>query len=459
MNTTMIALAIASIMIVVGLFLRANVKPLRKMLVPTCVIAGVLGLIFMNLVAPHINMGGVNVKVYTDIVNVLFTISFIAIGLTSNEENTKKKESGMVRGAVGMGIIWSFLYGLTAIIGVLLIGVIGKPFGMDAMYGILIPFGFCQGPGQAATYGTIFSDMYGYQNADMVAISFAVIGFIFAFLIGVPLAKYGMKKGYTKYKTEINETVERGILYETEQKESMGTITTHSANIESLSVHLAVICISYLLGIGMASVVARIPAIGETFAAMTFLWGMIAASIIKAIMKKLGVYYLISSPLMSKVTGFTSDYLVVCAFMAVQISTIGSWLIPIMIECIVCALVTFAISYYFGSRLGSDHDFERVLGIYGTCTGTVPSGVALVRMVDSQLRTQTTMELGMMNVAMMANSPVLILMTLVGLGTITMPVALGGIAISLIVYLILLKVTGSWKKTGFSLKKDYIAEN
>ena len=176
-------------------------------------------------------------------------------------------------------------------------------------------------------------------------------------------------------------------------------------------------------------------------------------------MKKLGVYYLISSPLMSKVTGFTSDYLVVCAFMAVQISTIGSWLILIMIECIVCALVTFAISYYFGSRLGSDHDFERVLGIYGTCTGTVPSGVALVRMVDSQLRTQTTMELGMMNVAMMANSPVLILMTLVGLGTITMPVALGGIAISLIVYLILLKVTGSWKKTGFSLKKDYIAEN
>ena len=51
MNTTMIALAMASIMIIVGLFLRANVKPLRKMLVPTCVIAGVLGLIFMNLVA------------------------------------------------------------------------------------------------------------------------------------------------------------------------------------------------------------------------------------------------------------------------------------------------------------------------------------------------------------------------------------------------------------------------
>lgn len=94
MNTTMIALAMASIMIIVGLFLRANVKPLRKMLVPTCVIAGVLGLIFMNLVAPNINMGGVNVKVYTDIVNVLFTISFIAIGLTSNEENTKKKKVG-----------------------------------------------------------------------------------------------------------------------------------------------------------------------------------------------------------------------------------------------------------------------------------------------------------------------------------------------------------------------------
>lgn len=462
MNTTMIALAITSVMIVMGMFLRAKVKPLRKMLVPTCVIAGILGLVFMNLMAPHISMGGVNTKVYTDIVNVLFTISFIAIGLTSNEEEKKekngRKESGLVRGALGMGLIWSLLYGLTAIIGVLLISVIGKPFGMDAMYGILIPFGFCQGPGQAATYGTIFSDMYGFANADMVAISFAVVGFIFAFVIGVPLAKYGMKKGYARYHTEIDEVVERGFLYKEEQKESMGTVTTHSANIESVAVHAAVICISYLFGLGLASIMALVPVIGETFAAMTFMWGMLAASIIKAVMKKLGIYYLISSPFMGKITGLTSDYLVVCAFMAVQVSTIGSWIVPIIIECAICAGVTFLVCFYFGSRLGSDHDFERILGLYGTSTGTVPSGIALVRIVDSGLKTPTTIELGMMNAMMMLNAPVLTLITLAGLGTVSMPAALGGIAFSLLVYLILLKITGSWRKPIFSLKKGYQVE-
>lgn len=462
MNSTMIALGIASVMIMLGLWLRAKVKPLGKMLVPTCVIGGILGLIFMNVIAPHIPMGGVDVDIYTNIVNVLFTISFIAIGLSSSEEEKTeknadgKKQSGMVRGALGMGIIWSLLYGLTSIIGVLLIGIIGKPLGMDAMYGILIPFGFCQGPGQAATYGTIFADLYGYQNADMVAISFAVIGFIFAFLFGVPLAKYGIKKGYTKYKTTINESVERGILYPKEQKESMGTVTTHSANIESLAVHVAVICICYLLGLGIAEVIAMIPVVGESFAAMTFLWGMMAASIVKSIMKKLGIYYLLSSPMVGKITGLTSDYLVVCAFMAIQMSTIGVWIVPILVECLICAIITFVICFYFGARLGSDHDFERILGLYGTSTGTVPSGVALVRMVDTRLKTPTTIELGMMNMAMMLNTPVMILITLAGLGTISLMPALAGIAVCIIVFLILLKVTGCWRKPEFTLKNGYV---
>ena len=93
-----------------------------------------------------------------------------------------------------MGIVWCILYTLTAILGVIIVALIGKTVNMDSMYGILIPFAFCQGPGQASTYGRIFEQLYGYQNAEMVALTFAIIGFLVAFLIGVPLAKYGLKK-------------------------------------------------------------------------------------------------------------------------------------------------------------------------------------------------------------------------------------------------------------------------
>lgn len=86
--------------------------------------------------------------------------------------------------------------------------------------------------------------------------------------------------------------------------------------------------------------------------------------------------------------------------MAIQVGIIGNWIVPILLASVASGIVTFFICLFFGERLGSDHDFERVLGVFGTSTGTTPSGVSLLRMVDPKLQTSTGAELGMMNMAM-----------------------------------------------------------
>ena len=43
-----------------------------------------------------------------------------------------------------MGLLWDILYGLTPLIGFIVILLVGTPFGMDAKYGLMIPFAFCQ---------------------------------------------------------------------------------------------------------------------------------------------------------------------------------------------------------------------------------------------------------------------------------------------------------------------------
>ena len=45
--------------------------------------------------------------------------------------------------------------------------------------------------------------------------------------------------------------------------------------------------------------------------------------------------------LQSKITSWTSDYLVVCAFMAVAFNVIGDWIIPMLVECAIMTVVTF----------------------------------------------------------------------------------------------------------------------
>lgn len=469
MNNVMMALAIASVMLCIGMLCRAKIKFLQKMLVPVSVIAGVLGFIFMNTAGIKLNIG-TNVTAFSEIVNVMFALSFISIGLTGGKKRKEKektgkqdkkekgqKSSGMVRGAIGMGLIWCLLYALTAAVGVLIIQFVGKGVGMKPIYGILIPFAFCQGPGQASTYGRIFEQTYGFQNAEMVALTFAIVGFLAAFLFGVPLAKYGLKKGLAKNNYKISKSVEKGYYTPQEQRESLGKVTTHSANIETVTIHFALMGVCYLIALGLAKIVTFVPVLGPTFGAMLFFWGMIAAYIVKAVLRKMKVEYLLNDALQGRVTGWLSDYLVVCAFMAIQVGVIGTWLIPILIECAICAVITFLVCVYFGSRLGGDHDFERVLGLYGTSTGTTPSGVALVRMVDPRLATSTTNELGMMNLAMMFSTPTMLLITLAGIGTVSLPIAVGGILATVILYMVLLKVFGVWrKKPSFSLRKGIL---
>lgn len=467
MNSAMVALGVASIMICLGMVLRAKVPFLRKMLVPVSVIAGALGFIFMNIIYGVLdwNLGGANSTMYTQIVDILFTISFISIGLTDAKKKKaapanegKKNSGGVMKGALGMGMVWCALYTLTPVIGYLVIAIAGKPVGMAPEYGLLIPFGFCQGPGQAANYGKIFDETYGFPNSSQVAITFAVVGFLAAFFVGVPLAKLGLRKKIVRHVGKVNESVEKGIFTVEEQREPMGKVTTHSGSLETMAFHFALIGVCYILAVGISKAISFIPIFGPTFSNMMFFCGMIAAYIVKAIMKKLHVDYIKNDVFQAKITGWTSDYLVVCAFMAVQLSAVGSWLLPILIECVVVVAVTVLACVYFCQRIGGENDFERMLGLYGTSTGTVPSGMALIRMVDPKLETSTGVELGLMNITMFLSTPGMILLTLGMTNVIPVPAMCIGMAIVGILYIIVLKPMKLWNKPTFTLRKGRIMD-
>lgn len=466
MYSVVVAFGVASVMLCLGMVIRAKVPFFRHMLMPTSVIGGIVGLILMNTLFSKIDLGGMSTTDFSSIVDVFFVMSFISIGLTGGKKKKKqeakgskeKKKNGAFRGAMGMALIWCILYAVQPLIGILVTSLAGKAVDMDPMYGILVPFAFCQGPGQASTYGKLFENTYGYANAEMVALTYAVIGFIVAFGIGVPVARYGLKKGIARNNSKINSSVERGYFTPEEQREPLGKSTFHSGNIETFAAHFAIMGVTYLLALGLAAIIRLIPGIGPTFAAMLFMWGMFAAYIVKWIMEKLHISYLINNAFQSRITGFFSDYLVVSSFMAIQVGIIGKWILPIIIAGIIIAFVTFFISLYFGQRLGSDHDFERVLGVYGTSTGTTPSGLSLVRMVDPRLQTSTGAELGVMNMGMLFSTPTMLFITFAGLHYISLPIACAGMFATIFVYLILLKVFGVWKKPTFTLAKGRISD-
>lgn len=448
----MMAFGWAGIMLCMGMFLRVKIPVFRKMLVPTGVIAGILGIIFMNVAMGADVDVGTDMEMFTSIVNHLFTVSFISISLTSTPQEEKGNAGNVLKGAVSMGLLWCLLYSMTPVIATGALYLMSSITDMSPGYGMLIQFAFCQGPGQSAAYGAIF-EQYGWDYASTVAITFASIGFIVAFLIGIPAAKLGVKRGIAKHCGKIDEAILKGYFRKEEQTEYMVKDTTCSSNIETLAFHFALIGVCYVLAVGIGKILSYIPGfLGTSMSSMMFMNGMYAAYLVKWLMKKLHLDFLQENVLQSKITGWTADYLVVCAFMAVSVDMISRWLLPIFVVVLVTTAVTFAVSFYFGQRIGGANDFERTLGLYGTCTGTVPSGIALVRIIDPEFKTTTSVELGAMNLVMLASTPVYIFILAYASDSLSLSSTILALLGCAVVYLILLKATKSWGKKSYHWK-------
>lgn len=444
--TVLISLGWIGVMLCVGMVFRAKVTLLKKILAPTALIAGIVGFTLLNTTG----LPGSDFKMYSNIVTELFTISFISIGLTKPAATSEGSiGKAILKGSLGMGLVWDILYALTPVIGALILFVIGPLFDMDPVYGLLVPFAFAQGPGQAAAFGATF-ESFGWVGAADVGVCFASIGFIWAFVVGAPLARLGYARGLTCLKRAETPALSKGYFTSEEKRVSTGTQTVHIANIDPLAFHMALTGLTYVLTWGVTFGLSKL--IGEdTLWNMMFITGLLCAYIVRFLMKKLKLDFLHDNGTQRRITGFATDFLVTASFMSVQMSVIGKWLIPILIVSLVIGAVTYFVCVYFGRRFGGKNDFERTLGLWGVATGTVPSGIALVRIVDPELETTTAAELGMMNIPMMFSAATMIVVPMVAAGTMSMFTAILIMLAQIPVFLVILRLIRCWGKPTYSL--------
>lgn len=470
-----VALSLIGAMCCIGVLLRRWVPLFRNFLVPAIVIGGILGMILMNLGAGSLFDGvgtasGGDVTIDGDlfgtITTELFTLTFTSIGLTaappSPADNRVKQtrqrwrrfipQSPLVRGALAMGLAWSLLWTIQEIVGLGLGSVLGSFFGMPAEYGLMAAFAFAQGPGQAATFGAVFEGQ-GWEDTVNVGLTFAALGYLAAFVVGVPLARGGLKSGAAARGGGISESAKRGILSKEEQTTSLGQETTHSGNIESLGLALALVGVCYLGAIGLAEVYSLIPGFfGETMSGLMFMNGLFVAYIFRWALNRLGAGHLLNADAQRRLTGLFSDFTVVSAFMAVQVAVVLERIVPILVIAVVVSLVTLLISVYLGRRFGSDHDFERTVGIFGAGTGTVPTGLSLIRIVDPQLRTTAGAEMGLMEVSQMMYLPAMFVVSAVFADSLTPVVGVVILVVLLLINALMSYGAGDFSRKTFTLK-------
>jgi len=392
----MLAFAFLSVLLLVGVGLRARMGFLQRFLVPSCLIGGFVGLALM-----HTRMFGIETSTIEAFAYHFFNISFISVGLTRDDIGRENKvNTQMIKGPAWMALMQGLTFPMQAILGGLLVILMGWcGVQLFPTFGFLVPLGFNEGPGQALSIGKVWEGV-GFADAATIGLTFAAVGYFFAFFIGVPLVNRGIRSGRATFgPRQLPKDFLTGILNQQGPVESAGRLTLHSGNVETLAFQLALVGGVYGITYGIITVLGGfLPAdAAKMLWGFFFFFGLGVALVVKWVMKRLRIQYLADAGVQRRITGFSVDFLIVATVAAIQLKIVWDYMVPISILAVVNGVMTTVLVVYFGRRL-STYSLERTAAIYGVVTGTVSCGLLLLRIVDPDFKTPVAYEIAVMNV-------------------------------------------------------------
>ena len=389
-------LGILSLALLLGTVLRARFKFFQKYLIPNALTAGFLVLPFYNFLFPQVGLSSIQLG---EITYHFLGLSFIAIGLRTPPQGQKR---GPAVFQTSIGIISQIV--LQAIIGFGLTILLIKTFmpNLFHTFGFLLPLGFAEGPGQAFSIGEAWK-IHGVQDAGNIGLTFAAMGFILCCFGGIFLINHALKKGWIS-KQELKhmrkKETQTGIRPRGSRLDVGAFQTTDTEAIDSVSLHMALVLMTYfgawLMLKGVTFLLDMLGPIGHELAAnlwgLHFIFAITVGLLVRQVIKAFKVDYIVDNRTMTRISGLSVDIMVTSAIAAISITAVAKYWAPLLLIAITGAVATFFGTIWFCSRLFSDHRFLRTLFIFGVSTGTLSTGLALLRAVDPEFESPVAVD-------------------------------------------------------------------
>lgn len=398
-----IAFAFMVAMILLGTVLRARIHILQAALLPASLIGGLIGFVLISL---DLALGYTSDD-FVAFAFHFFTLSFMSLVLTGKNEDAPQQS--IAPGGWWLSIGWTMSLVMQALVGLAVIVVYNSVTGGELSHylGMLVTHGYTQGPGQAMAMGSIWQNEFAVENAISFGLIYASAGFIVSFLVGVPAARYAIRRGLNQNTAARLTSEFLSGVHEKEQRPSAGQQVTHSGNVDSLVYHLGILGVAYVVtdaylvqiqtmldGVTLMGLPMHVLFTHNLF----FIHGLIVCLLIRALMNRMGWGHLIDNETQKRITGSAVDLMMVGTVMSIQLSLLTAYMFPIIAVCLAAAVVTGLMCFVFG-RLLNTLPVERAVTLFGCCTGSTGSGLLLLRILDPDLSTPVARELAFFNVA------------------------------------------------------------
>ena len=441
---SLLQMGLIAVIVLVANIIRRKVSFFRNSLLPTAVLAG-----FLLLLLKVIGIVAINVEFFEAITYHGIAIGFIALSLRIPPKKEKSNPSvGVKSGAL---IVSSYL--IQALVGLLISITLAYTF-MPELFkaaGVLLPMGYGQGPGQANNIGSSYEAL-GFTGGRSFALAIAAAGYISACIVGV-LYLTILEKKKKLVRSEIGRNSSE-VTIDDYQSENEIQI---SESVDKLSIQIAIVLMVYMITFFFTATTTELlsmyaPAVAELLNSL--LWGfnfMIGAGfamLTRVLMKKLRKRGIMKRQyqnnfLLSRFSGLAFDVMIVAGIASIDIGDLKGLWIPFLLMSILGAVVTLIHISFASKYIYREYRYEGLISMYGMMTGTISSGILLLREVDPQLKTPAANNLVIgSSFAILLGIPVLIF---VGLAPNSTSMLFGVVGAILVYLLILIYIIYGYK--------------
>lgn len=372
--------------------LKKAIKLLKESLIPTAVLAGGL-LLLISVIYGMFGtkdmfdtpfFGGNGMSMLEVITYHSLALGFISSTFESSDEKLSAKRQKEI---FNTGVTTVATYLIQAIVGIGITIIAARIMtGFFEAAGMILPFGYGQGPGQAMNYGNIYETEYGFIGGKSFGLTIAALGFICASVGGVIYLSWLKRK--KKVVKQDSKTMKSALEKSLRQDE-----IPLFENMDTISVQIAFIIGSYMLTYVIIYILGElVPGLKAVIYGFNFLIGVLVTTGVKKLIifleeKKILKKHYINDFLMVRIRNFFYDLMVVASIAAIRLNALGKYIIILIILGVAGAVATFAYNKFVAKTLFKEYEDEQFVAMYGMLTGTASTGIILLREIDPEFQT------------------------------------------------------------------------
>ena len=174
-----------------------------------------------------------------------------------------------------------------------------------------------------------------------------------------------------------------------------------SQSVDRLSIQIAMVVaiylVTYLVSLGITSLLSAVaPGFSATVSPVIWGFNFIIGSLVAMLFRQSFNWFTKAkwmnrqypnNYLLSRISGFAFDYMIIAGIAAIEIKDLSGLWIPFLIMAVLGAGITLVYLQWMCKKLYPSNYHEGLLSMYGMLTGTISSGVMLLRELDPNYKT------------------------------------------------------------------------